>query len=160
MVTCSHFLSFDQANLITEYATVVQPVQVAFQQQMQNLKTQHEEFVNSLTQQQQQQIPIPPLENEVKSTPPPQAPSAAPASAPPSAPVTQAGADPAWPWARIGGGAVRWGGFAPFSVARCRAGLAQAKGRNWRLAAGAVWCLNIKRTKEINFKRMRHPLSQ
>ncbi|KAM6113748.1 calcium homeostasis endoplasmic reticulum protein isoform 1-T1 [Phoenicopterus ruber ruber] len=79
-----------QANLITEYATVVQPVQVAFQQQIQNLKTQHEEFVNSLTQQQQQQIQIPPLENEVKSTPPPQAPTAAPASAPPSAPVTQA----------------------------------------------------------------------
>ncbi|OXB73100.1 UNVERIFIED_CONTAM: hypothetical protein H355_012025 [Colinus virginianus] len=79
-----------QANLITEYATVVQPVQVAFQQQIQNLKTQHEEFVNSLTQQQQQQIQMPPLENEVKSTPPPQAPTAAPASAPPSAPVTQA----------------------------------------------------------------------
>uniref|UniRef100_A0A8B9Q9K3 Calcium homeostasis endoplasmic reticulum protein n=1 Tax=Apteryx owenii TaxID=8824 RepID=A0A8B9Q9K3_APTOW len=80
-----------QANLITEYATVVQPVQVAFQQQIQNLKTQHEEFVNSLTQQQQQQqIQIPPLENEVKSTPPPQAPTAAPTTAPPSVPVTQA----------------------------------------------------------------------
>lgn len=92
MLTCSsQFISFYQANLITEYATVVQPVQVAFQQQIQNLKTQHEEFVNSLTQQQQQQIQIPPLENEVKSTPPPQATTAAPASAPPSAPVAQAG---------------------------------------------------------------------
>lgn len=92
---CNYF--FYQANLITEYATVVQPVQVAFQQQIQNLKTQHEEFVNSLTQQQQQQqIQIPPLENEVKSTPPPQAPSAAPASAPPSAPVTQAGTELTW----------------------------------------------------------------
>lgn len=93
MCSTNFVLNFSlyQANLITEYATVVQPVQVAFQQQIQNLKTQHEEFVNSLTQQQQQQIQIPPLENEVKSTPPPQAPTAAPASAPPSAPVTQAG---------------------------------------------------------------------
>uniref|UniRef100_A0A8C0GQW9 Calcium homeostasis endoplasmic reticulum protein n=1 Tax=Chelonoidis abingdonii TaxID=106734 RepID=A0A8C0GQW9_CHEAB len=79
-----------QATLITEYASVVQPVQVAFQQQIQNLKTQHEEFVNSLTQQpqQQQQIQIPPLESEVKSTPP--APAPTPAAAPPAAPVSQA----------------------------------------------------------------------
>ncbi|KAL7992848.1 hypothetical protein Chor_017104 [Crotalus horridus] len=60
-----------QATLITEYANVVQPIQVAFQQQIQNLKTQHEEFVNSLTQQQQQQqqqqMQIPPLENEGKA---------------------------------------------------------------------------------------------
>lgn len=97
--------------MITEYATVVQPVQVAFQQQIQNLKTQHEEFVNSLTQQQQQQqIQIPPLENEVKSTPPPQAPTAAPASAPPSAPVTQAGTNLFWGPVQksVGGNTVRF----------------------------------------------------
>ncbi|RXN10314.1 calcium homeostasis endoplasmic reticulum isoform X1 [Labeo rohita] len=41
-----------QASLITEYAPVVQPVQMAFQQQIQTLKTQHEEFVNNLKQQQ------------------------------------------------------------------------------------------------------------
>lgn len=39
-----------QASLITEYAAVVQPIQVAFQQQIQALKTQHEEFVSSLKQ--------------------------------------------------------------------------------------------------------------
>ncbi|XP_029004143.1 calcium homeostasis endoplasmic reticulum protein isoform X2 [Betta splendens] len=44
-----------QASLITEYAAVVQPIQLAFQQQIQGLKTQHEEFVASLKQQQQQQ---------------------------------------------------------------------------------------------------------
>ncbi|KAJ7308257.1 hypothetical protein JRQ81_008783 [Phrynocephalus forsythii] len=55
-----------QATLIIEYASVVQPIQVAVQQQIQNLKTQHEEFVNSLTQQQQQQIPL--LENEGNAT--------------------------------------------------------------------------------------------
>lgn len=43
-----------QASLITEYAAVVQPVQLAFQQQIQVLKTQHEEFVTSLKQQQSQ----------------------------------------------------------------------------------------------------------
>uniref|UniRef100_A0A4W5N6V2 Calcium homeostasis endoplasmic reticulum protein n=1 Tax=Hucho hucho TaxID=62062 RepID=A0A4W5N6V2_9TELE len=43
-----------QASLITEYAAVVQPVQLAFQQQIQTLKTQHEEFVANLTVQQQQ----------------------------------------------------------------------------------------------------------
>ncbi|XP_077573147.1 calcium homeostasis endoplasmic reticulum protein isoform X3 [Stigmatopora nigra] len=37
-----------QASLITEYAGVVQPIQLAFQQQVQVLKTQHEEFVASL----------------------------------------------------------------------------------------------------------------
>ncbi|XP_037554063.1 calcium homeostasis endoplasmic reticulum protein isoform X2 [Nematolebias whitei] len=42
-----------QASLITEYATVVQPIQLAFQQQIQALKTQHEEFVTSLQQQSQ-----------------------------------------------------------------------------------------------------------
>lgn len=41
-----------QAALITEYAAVVQPIQVAFQQQIQSLKTQHEEFVSSLKQSQ------------------------------------------------------------------------------------------------------------
>uniref|UniRef100_A0A3B5LDF1 Uncharacterized protein n=1 Tax=Xiphophorus couchianus TaxID=32473 RepID=A0A3B5LDF1_9TELE len=42
-----------QASLITEYAGVVQPIQLAFQQQIQALKTQHEKFVTSLKQQQQ-----------------------------------------------------------------------------------------------------------
>uniref|UniRef100_A0AAY5EMN8 Calcium homeostasis endoplasmic reticulum protein n=1 Tax=Electrophorus electricus TaxID=8005 RepID=A0AAY5EMN8_ELEEL len=42
-----------QASLITEYAGVVQPVQLAFQQQIQALKTQHDEFVANLKQQQQ-----------------------------------------------------------------------------------------------------------
>ncbi|XP_047231691.1 calcium homeostasis endoplasmic reticulum protein isoform X2 [Girardinichthys multiradiatus] len=42
-----------QASLITEYAAVVQPMQLAFQQQIQALKTQHEKFVASLKQQQQ-----------------------------------------------------------------------------------------------------------
>ncbi|KAF7703049.1 calcium homeostasis endoplasmic reticulum protein isoform X1 [Silurus meridionalis] len=41
-----------QASLITEYAAVVQPVQLAFQQQIQTLKSQHEEFVANLKQQQ------------------------------------------------------------------------------------------------------------
>lgn len=41
-----------QASLITEYAAVVQPIQVAFQQQIQSLKTQHDEFVSSLKQSQ------------------------------------------------------------------------------------------------------------
>lgn len=48
MVTCV----LCQASLITEYAAVVQPIQVAFQQQIQSLKTQHEEFVSSLKQSQ------------------------------------------------------------------------------------------------------------
>ncbi|KAM6962762.1 calcium homeostasis endoplasmic reticulum protein [Aplochiton taeniatus] len=42
-----------QASLITEYASGVQPVQLAFQQQIQTLKTQHEEFVANLKQQHQ-----------------------------------------------------------------------------------------------------------
>ncbi|XP_037837035.1 calcium homeostasis endoplasmic reticulum protein isoform X2 [Kryptolebias marmoratus] len=42
-----------QASLITEYAAVVQPIQLAFQQQIQALKTRHEEFVTSLKQQSQ-----------------------------------------------------------------------------------------------------------
>ncbi|KAA0711909.1 Calcium homeostasis endoplasmic reticulum protein ERPROT 213-21 SR-related CTD-associated factor 6 [Triplophysa tibetana] len=41
-----------QASLITEYAPGVQPIQMAFQQQIQALKTQHEEFVANLKQQQ------------------------------------------------------------------------------------------------------------
>ncbi|TMS20215.1 Calcium homeostasis endoplasmic reticulum protein [Larimichthys crocea] len=44
-----------QASLITEYAAAVQPIQLAFQQQIQSLKTQHDEFVSSLKQQQQPQ---------------------------------------------------------------------------------------------------------
>lgn len=40
-----------QASLITEYAAAVQPIQLAFQQQIQSLKTQHEEFVASIKQQ-------------------------------------------------------------------------------------------------------------
>uniref|UniRef100_A0A665THR8 Calcium homeostasis endoplasmic reticulum protein n=1 Tax=Echeneis naucrates TaxID=173247 RepID=A0A665THR8_ECHNA len=47
-----------QASLITEYAGVVQPIQLAFQQQIQALKTQHEEFVSSLKQQQSQPAPV------------------------------------------------------------------------------------------------------
>lgn len=49
------FCCFFQASLITEYAAVVQPVQLAFQQQIQALKTQHDEFVASLKQQHQSQ---------------------------------------------------------------------------------------------------------
>lgn len=41
-----------QAALITEYAAAVQPIQVAFQQQIQTLKTQHDEFISSLKQSQ------------------------------------------------------------------------------------------------------------
>uniref|UniRef100_A0A8C5C5L4 Calcium homeostasis endoplasmic reticulum protein n=1 Tax=Gadus morhua TaxID=8049 RepID=A0A8C5C5L4_GADMO len=40
-----------QASLITEYAAAVQPVQLAFQQQIQALKAQHEEYVSSVKQQ-------------------------------------------------------------------------------------------------------------
>ncbi|XP_023674632.1 calcium homeostasis endoplasmic reticulum protein isoform X2 [Paramormyrops kingsleyae] len=39
-----------QASLITEYAAVVQPVQTAFQQQIQALQAQHQELVASLRQ--------------------------------------------------------------------------------------------------------------
>uniref|UniRef100_A0A3P8QJR3 Calcium homeostasis endoplasmic reticulum protein n=1 Tax=Astatotilapia calliptera TaxID=8154 RepID=A0A3P8QJR3_ASTCA len=51
----SYEYSFISASLITEYAAVVQPVQLAFQQQIQALKTQHDEFVASLKQQHQSQ---------------------------------------------------------------------------------------------------------
>lgn len=56
-----------QASLITEYAAVVQPIQLAFQQQIQALKNQHEKFVTSLKQQQQAcpaGPPAPPAEAE------------------------------------------------------------------------------------------------
>ncbi|XP_072260752.1 calcium homeostasis endoplasmic reticulum protein isoform X2 [Pyxicephalus adspersus] len=69
-----------QAALLTDYSSVVQPVLVAFQQQIQTLKTQHEEFVASLKQQQQQQqqqIQIPVMEQ----MPEPPAPASAPAPA-------------------------------------------------------------------------------
>lgn len=83
-----------QATLITEYSAVVQPVQLAFQQQIQTLKTQHEEFVNSLAQQPPPpppQLQMPQLEADVKATPPPPAPPPAPAPAPAPAlpPTTQ-----------------------------------------------------------------------
>ncbi|XP_058148619.1 calcium homeostasis endoplasmic reticulum protein [Dasypus novemcinctus] len=79
-----------QATLIMEHSTAVQPVQLAFQQQIQTLKAQHEEFVSSLAQQQQQQhLPLPPLEAEVKAAPPPAAPPPAPAPAPAIPPTTQ-----------------------------------------------------------------------
>uniref|UniRef100_A0AAV2KXX6 Calcium homeostasis endoplasmic reticulum protein n=1 Tax=Knipowitschia caucasica TaxID=637954 RepID=A0AAV2KXX6_KNICA len=48
-----------QASLITEYAGVVQPIQVAFQQQVQALKAQHDEFVASLKKQHQPPHPQP-----------------------------------------------------------------------------------------------------
>uniref|UniRef100_A0A4W3JYE3 Calcium homeostasis endoplasmic reticulum protein n=1 Tax=Callorhinchus milii TaxID=7868 RepID=A0A4W3JYE3_CALMI len=44
-----------QASLITEFAGVVQPIQMAFQQQIQTLKGQHQEFVDSLTKHHHQQ---------------------------------------------------------------------------------------------------------
>lgn len=50
-----------QASLITEYAAVVQPIQLAFQQRIQGLKTQHEEFVASLKQQQPPSAAVPQL---------------------------------------------------------------------------------------------------
>ncbi|XP_018095302.1 calcium homeostasis endoplasmic reticulum protein S homeolog isoform X1 [Xenopus laevis] len=62
-----------QAALLTEYSSMVQPVLVAFQQQLQTLKTQHEEFVTGL---QQQQIQIPVME------PIPETPVPAPAPVP------------------------------------------------------------------------------
>lgn len=83
---------------------MVQPVQLAFQQQIQSLKTQHEEFVSSLAQQQQQQqqqpppqqppqpqIQLPQMEADVKATPPPSAPPPASAPAPAIPPTTQPG---------------------------------------------------------------------
>lgn len=67
-----------QASLITEYAQVVQPIQVAFQQQIQALKTQHEEFVTNLKQQQTAAVAaaaaavgqLTPVDAEVKSQAP------------------------------------------------------------------------------------------
>ncbi|KAG2464224.1 CHERP protein, partial [Polypterus senegalus] len=70
-----------QASLITEYAAVVQPVQLAFQQEIQTLKTQHDEFVSTLKQQQQQQqaaAQLAAVEAEVKQAPPPVTPTAPP----------------------------------------------------------------------------------
>lgn len=82
---------------------MVQPVQLAFQQQIQSLKTQHEEFVSSLAQQQQQppqsqsqsqpqpQIQLPQMEADVKATPPPAAPPSTSTPAPTIPPTTQPG---------------------------------------------------------------------
>lgn len=78
-----------QATLINEYSSVVQPVQLAFQQQIQTLKTQHEEFVSSLAQ--QPQMPMPQMEADVKATPPPPAPPPAPTPTPAIPPTTQPG---------------------------------------------------------------------
>nr|XP_020512750.1 LOW QUALITY PROTEIN: calcium homeostasis endoplasmic reticulum protein [Labrus bergylta] len=47
-----------QASVITEYAGAVQPIQLAFQQQIAALKTQHEEFVGSLKQQHLNAAPV------------------------------------------------------------------------------------------------------
>uniref|UniRef100_A0A6Q2XP71 Uncharacterized protein n=1 Tax=Esox lucius TaxID=8010 RepID=A0A6Q2XP71_ESOLU len=58
-----------QASLITEYAAVVQPVQLAFQQQIQAIKTQHEEFVANLAKQQQTAAAAPPFQGALPSTP-------------------------------------------------------------------------------------------
>ncbi|XP_055975744.1 calcium homeostasis endoplasmic reticulum protein isoform X2 [Sorex fumeus] len=79
-----------QATLISEHSAAVQPVQLAFQQQIQTLKTQHEDFVSSLAQPQPQPqpLPLPQLDAEVKATPPP-APPPAPAPAPAIPPTTQ-----------------------------------------------------------------------
>uniref|UniRef100_A0A3B4BHH6 Uncharacterized protein n=1 Tax=Periophthalmus magnuspinnatus TaxID=409849 RepID=A0A3B4BHH6_9GOBI len=64
-----------QASLITEYAGVVQPIQVAFQQQVQALKAQHEEFVSSLKKRHQpqsapSQIPLLETDNPPGIAPP------------------------------------------------------------------------------------------
>uniref|UniRef100_A0A8C9RDQ0 Calcium homeostasis endoplasmic reticulum protein n=1 Tax=Scleropages formosus TaxID=113540 RepID=A0A8C9RDQ0_SCLFO len=48
-----------QASLITEFAAVVQPVQTAFQQQIQALQAQHQELVISLRQQQSAPATVP-----------------------------------------------------------------------------------------------------
>lgn len=75
---------------------MVQPVQLAFQQQIQSLKTQHDEFVSSLAQ--QQQIQLPQMEAEVKATPPPAAPPPAQTPAPAMPPTTQPGKRLSNPW--------------------------------------------------------------
>lgn len=62
---CCH----SQASLITEYAAVVQPIQLAFQQQIQALKTQHEEFVASLKQPQPTPLTQPPTSEPEKPLP-------------------------------------------------------------------------------------------
>lgn len=62
---CCH----SQASLITEYAAVVQPIQLAFQQQIQALKTQHEEFVTSLKQPQPTPLTQPPTSEPEKPLP-------------------------------------------------------------------------------------------
>uniref|UniRef100_A0A8C5WH96 Calcium homeostasis endoplasmic reticulum protein n=1 Tax=Leptobrachium leishanense TaxID=445787 RepID=A0A8C5WH96_9ANUR len=75
-----------QAALLAENSNVVQPILVAFQQQIQNLKTQHEEFVAGLKQQQQQmQIAIlEPIQEPPSPVPVPvPAPAPAPAQVPP-----------------------------------------------------------------------------
>ncbi|XP_058494826.1 calcium homeostasis endoplasmic reticulum protein isoform X1 [Solea solea] len=83
------------ASLITEYAAVVQPIQLAFQQQIQTLKTQHDEFVASLKQQHQPQ-PQPQPQQQQQQQPQPQ-PVPVPQLAAPSEPekpppmTTQAG---------------------------------------------------------------------
>uniref|UniRef100_H2T131 Calcium homeostasis endoplasmic reticulum protein n=1 Tax=Takifugu rubripes TaxID=31033 RepID=H2T131_TAKRU len=59
-----------QASLITEYAAAVQPIQMAFQQQIQSLKTQHEEFVSSLKQSHSATVPqLPPAAEPEKPLP-------------------------------------------------------------------------------------------
>lgn len=63
-------MSVHQASLITEYAAAVQPIQLAFQQQIQALKTQHDEFVSSLKQQ-PQAAPVAPLNTPAEAEKPP-----------------------------------------------------------------------------------------
>lgn len=72
MTLMNSSLSLLQASLITEYAAVVQPIQMAFQQQIQALKNQHEEFVTSLKQQQPPTATVPqiPAPSETEKAPP------------------------------------------------------------------------------------------
>uniref|UniRef100_A0A4W6BXN3 Calcium homeostasis endoplasmic reticulum protein n=1 Tax=Lates calcarifer TaxID=8187 RepID=A0A4W6BXN3_LATCA len=83
-----------QASLITEYAAVVQPIQLAFQQQIQALKTQHEEFVASLKQQQQQQQQPQPQPAPVAQLATPTEPEKAPPSQPGDAKPAMSGPPP------------------------------------------------------------------
>ncbi|XP_078279712.1 calcium homeostasis endoplasmic reticulum protein isoform X5 [Rhinoraja longicauda] len=76
-----------QASLITEFAAVVQPIQMAFQQQIQTLKAQHQEFVDSLTKHQQAQPPPQP-QPQPQSQPQPQ-PLLEPEAPPPHIPMPQ-----------------------------------------------------------------------
>ncbi|KAJ0032660.1 hypothetical protein NQD34_002741 [Periophthalmus magnuspinnatus] len=76
-----------QASLITEYAGVVQPIQVAFQQQVQALKAQHEEFVSSLKKRHQpqsapSQIPLLETDNPPGIAPPADVKAVIPSPAP------------------------------------------------------------------------------